>query len=405
MSNSGQKMSTPGWCTFGLLGGVLVVAFGAFASATPQNKSEATLGQSAEKATSYTLVDHAVKVSSKQKPANIRKMSSTATLSAVQTGSSPTLSTARPRKLEQPSRSNVTSATTTPEGRRTAQSVGPGTITCSVDNQIVPLNSVACGAGGITSANQFARCFDGATFFPAEATVTSLDFGVEIAEDAGLGNPNLVTASLYSIPACAGVLPDAQLTLLGSAQIDLGIDGSANGTIQTVVFAPPIVVPAGTNVVGEIAYGDDTRIWPGSNPNGQSCLSYIGADACGLFDLTDLAAIDFPDMHLVLSLNVQLGTCGEFGCEEGEDSCNCPQDCGADTCGNGICCASAGEDCASCPEDCDDCPSCGDGIVDPGEDCDPPGSLCANNELCQADCTCPAGPGDPACNANAGDCC
>jgi len=390
MSNSGQKMSTPGWRTFALLGGVLVVAFGAFASATPQDKSKATLVQAAEKTAASTRIDHATKVAGKLKSANSKQNTSATALTEVQTGSSATIGTARPRKLDQPSRSNVASATTTPAGRRTAQG-GGGTITCSVDDQIVPLNSVACNTGGVTTANQFARCFDGATFFAGGGTVTSLNFGVEIAEDGGSGNPNLVTVSLYSIPACGvpNPLPDAQLTLLGSAQIDLGIDGSANGTIQTVVFAPPIVVPAGTNVVGEIAYGDDTRIWPGSNPNGQSCLSYIAADACGLSDLTDLAAIGFPDMHLVLNLNVQLGTCGEFGCEEGEDSCNCPQDCGAEGCGNGICCGAQGEDCATCPEDCDDCPSCGDGNVDPGEDCDPPGSLCANGEICQGDCTCP----------------
>ena len=41
----------------------------------------------------------------------------------------------------------------------------------------------------------------------------------------------------------------------------------------------------------------------------------------------------------------------------------------------------------TCPE-----PACGDGILDPGEDCDPPGSACSSAaaRICEDDCTCPA---------------
>ncbi|MCH8970311.1 MAG: hypothetical protein IIA66_14490, partial [Planctomycetes bacterium] len=132
MSNSGQKMSTPGWCTFGLLGGVLVVAFGAFASATPQNKSEATLVQAAEKTAASTRIDHATTVAGKLKSAHSKQNSSAVALSAVQTGSSAKLRAARSRKLEQQSLSYVASATTPPEGLRTAQGdTGPS---CATDN-------------------------------------------------------------------------------------------------------------------------------------------------------------------------------------------------------------------------------------------------------------------------------
>ena len=70
MSNSGRKMSIPGWCTFVLLGGVLVVAFGALASANPQSESEATLVSAAEKRAPSTLVDQAAAAAVKRKAAN-----------------------------------------------------------------------------------------------------------------------------------------------------------------------------------------------------------------------------------------------------------------------------------------------------------------------------------------------
>ena len=226
-------------------------------------------------------------------------------------------------------------------------------ITCSANKDIVA-GSVACAAGPITTANEFARCFDGATF-PADMEVNSLDFGIEIAE-AGV-SPNIVTATLYStVGGCGGVLLDADLTPLAgcTGSIDLGTDGSANGTIQTISFTG-CKVPAGTDVVAEISYGPDTRIWPGSNPNGQSCLSYIAADACGLFDLTDLALIGFPNMHLVLNLNAHAqgppGQCGDGVCEGSEDCCSCREDCGDCVCGDGNCDEPC-EDKVNCPEDC-----------------------------------------------------
>jgi hypothetical protein len=86
--------------------------------------------------------------------------------------------------------------------------------------------------------------------------------------------------------------------------------------------------------------------------------------------------------------------CPSGVCDDIENTCNCSEDCGSETCGNDICCVSEGEDCDSCPEDCGDCPICGDGNIEPSEDCDPPGALCANGELCLDDCTCPGPPND-----------
>ncbi len=63
--------------------------------------------------------------------------------------------------------------------------------------------------------------------------------------------------------------------------------------------------------------------------------------------------------------------CGDGLCSDGEDSDNCPGDCGAPAgCGDGTCDFGGGEP-ATCPEDC-----CGDTFCDPGEDA----------QSCPADC-------------------
>ncbi len=72
-----------------------------------------------------------------------------------------------------------------------------------------------------------------------------------------------------------------------------------------------------------------------------------------------------------LSVECEVFTvCGEFGCESGESACNCPIDCGDETCGNGVCCAAAGEDCDNCPADCGDpAANCAPGVTCESEAC------------------------------------
>jgi hypothetical protein len=76
--------------------------------------------------------------------------------------------------------------------------------------------------------------------------------------------------------------------------------------------------------------------------------------------------------------------CGNGVCEEGENGTDCPDDC-ATECGDGYC--GQTEDCDSCPTDCGACPpTCGNGTCDPviGESC----------ATCPADCVC----GDQTCS-------
>ena len=60
----------------------------------------------------------------------------------------------------------------------------------------------------------------------------------------------------------------------------------------------------------------------------------------------------------------------------------------AESCGNGVCVAGAGEACSTCPADCGSCAACGDGSCRGGETC----------ASCASDCGACAGCGDGSCS-------
>jgi hypothetical protein len=93
--------------------------------------------------------------------------------------------------------------------------------------------------------------------------------------------------------------------------------------------------------------------------------------------------------------------CGNGVCGEGENRCNCPQDCQPQPvsyCGDGQC--DSGESCSSCPQDCGTCQVqsyCGDGRCSSGE-------YCSN---CPSDCgSCSTAPVRIyTCEERGGECC
>jgi len=79
----------------------------------------------------------------------------------------------------------------------------------------------------------------------------------------------------------------------------------------------------------------------------------------------NMAGVDYQYTHnapeiydtyrIVLHGGARLGdgtgaACGNAVCESGENSCNCPNDCGPTSCGDGCC--GGGENSSNCPEDC-----------------------------------------------------
>src|SRR5262249_58081394 len=80
----------------------------------------------------------------------------------------------------------------------------------------------------------------------------------------------------------------------------------------TILDVPLLAtVPAGTSELVMEVNSPDGRpdgnvFFIGSNPYGQTAPSYLSSTDCGPSDPTDLAALGFPNMHIVFNVN---GSC------------------------------------------------------------------------------------------------
>ena len=131
----------------------------------------------------------------------------------------------------------------------------------------------------------------------AQYNVTSVSFGVESAN-----NTQPVTVRLYTNSGAP--FPGGTRTQIATSTIDVT---SAQG--GTVVTTPLVAtVPAGTSeLVMELFTPDGQTaghlFFVGSNADPQSGPSYLSAAACGVTTPTDVAALGFPNMHIVFNVN------------------------------------------------------------------------------------------------------
>lgn len=137
-------------------------------------------------------------------------------------------------------------------------------------------------------------------------TVLSVDYGVQQAvSDSFPDQP--VDIITYSIPNGMALLL-ANLTML-----DTQTDNVAPSVLEFRNLAVGGVVtnPVADDLVVEIFTADGLAeldgFWPGGNSGGQTGASYIITDPvagnCGLTEITNLAAIGFPDAHLFMIVN------------------------------------------------------------------------------------------------------
>ena len=173
---------------------------------------------------------------------------------------------------------------------------GVATITHSLSQTIADGNSIACPAGD----NSHIRVFDLAAFgIGSTFDVTDVEFGVQVAV-AEAGSQEIVV-NLYTLD---GDLLFANMTQIGSATMQLADTG------LTLISMPVSgSVPPGGILVVEVLSPDDGedgfRI--GSNAEGQTAPSYLAAAACGAVEPTDIAALGFPDMHIVMNVTGNVG--------------------------------------------------------------------------------------------------
>ena len=188
---------------------------------------------------------------------------------------------------------------TTPFGQGTLLDVPAVTITHSVSDTIIA-GSVACNAGGIHTDNSYYRAFTLADFgITQDFNVTMVEIGIEQANGGGGTQPITVNLWTSSQPFPNGF--PGSLTQIGTANINVPDQA-------LTLFQIPVTgtAPAGSELVVEIFTPDGTAggnsFFIGSNSLGQTGPSYILAAACGITVPTDLAAIGFPNMHIVMSV-------------------------------------------------------------------------------------------------------
>ncbi|MCZ6651961.1 MAG: hypothetical protein O7D91_02915, partial [Planctomycetota bacterium] len=214
-------------------------------------------------------------------------------------------------------------------------------------------NRIACGAGGNTTENGWARCYDlAAEGVSEDLTINSVTFGVQQATIDGID----VNVNLYlDSDGCPPGEPGVDAILLDS--VSTVVNTADEGSLITLNFPGGPVAPAGSTLIVEIEAPADGTVEPlhafraMSNPDGQCGGSYLRAASCGFGGWVDLADIGFPDAHLVQIVN---GT-SDCGCQS-DGECDDGDACTDDTCVDGGCvhtpvdCSGAGDQCntASC---------------------------------------------------------
>lgn len=174
---------------------------------------------------------------------------------------------------------------------------------------LVPVaGAIACANTGLHTDNSYWRAFSLSSFPALDSTffvVESVDIGVETANASGTGTTQPITLRLYSQSGAA--FPGGVQTLLATENIQIA--DQALTFVNIPLTTPVPLLNASAVLVVELftpsGEAAGHSFFVGANPAGQSGPSYITAAACGIVTPTDLAAIGYPNMHLVMQVNGQ----------------------------------------------------------------------------------------------------
>lgn len=179
---------------------------------------------------------------------------------------------------------------------------GPDDLTQNNDLTVVD-GGVACGAGGITTPNTYARSFSGID----AGEVRCVTFGW-----SNSGVPIAATLGLYR-DTDGGVPTDIGVDLELIAQREFLLYPTAAAAEVTAYFDPPVCLDDNTApivVVLDIADSDTGFAVYGGNNAGQSSEFYIKATACGINTFQTMSSIGFPDEAWVVNVNGDFTECG-----------------------------------------------------------------------------------------------
>ena len=177
------------------------------------------------------------------------------------------------------------------------------TITQSASGAIISLNSVSCNNGVGHTDNSYIRRFKLFTDHGilTAFTVSSVSFGIEEAS-SGSGGGQPMSIRLYTIPTAAP-LTFANLTMVGNVNFNVADESLVPHTVNVAgVVAAPVALDLVVEMFTPDGQAAGNLIWVGSNNLGQTRPSFIAAALCGIAQPTDLAAIGFPGMHIVMGV-------------------------------------------------------------------------------------------------------
>jgi hypothetical protein len=182
---------------------------------------------------------------------------------------------------------------------------GDTQLTQSNDLTIVPISGIACGGGGTTTENFFARSYA----IQADLAITCVRWGIET--NNGLADHPAVINIYLDTNGGAPDAPLGDLQLLGSVPVT--ITALSPLTLVPGDFNPPINVTAGQQIVVELNVSDGgtsippTGIWPGANAAGETGDGYLKAADCGVTAYLTMTALGFPLSHMVNTINGNAG--------------------------------------------------------------------------------------------------
>ena len=162
----------------------------------------------------------------------------------------------------------------------------------STSRDIVPYTGISCNSG----VNTYYRVFDLATLgYSNGLLLDTINFGVEVS-----GANTTATVNAYTL---SGDFVLANLTPIATQTV--AVSTSANAFYSASMGG--VIVPANSKLV--IAYSVPYNyFYPGANPYGETGLSYLSADSCGVSQPVTYASIGFGANHLVLDFNATVPT-------------------------------------------------------------------------------------------------
>lgn len=192
---------------------------------------------------------------------------------------------------------------TCPISSDTCGDPGPDTATQSNDPNLA-VGGVACGGGGTTTANTYARSFTG--FTGGEIRCVSVGY-------SNSGGP--VPASIILCRDTDGGAPQA----IGTDLVELArrdFTPLAAFGFVTAEFDEPVCLEGNTSpivVVLDIEASTTGFVTYAGNTAGATGPTYIQSEACGITTFTDVAAIGFGDLQWVVSINGDFANCDTGG--------------------------------------------------------------------------------------------